>query len=57
MSIVEIAAQLGHNPTVCLDIYGHVLAERWTGGTRSAEGLISTARATSVAQTLQSEHG
>jgi integrase len=23
LSIVDIAAQLGHNPTVCLDIYGH----------------------------------
>jgi integrase len=28
LSIVEIAAQLGHHPTVCLDIYGHVMAER-----------------------------
>jgi integrase len=44
MSIVEIAAQLGHNPTVCLDIYGHVMAERWTGEARSAEELIYAAR-------------
>ena len=40
MSIVEIAAQLGHNPTVCLDIYGHEMTERWSAGVRSAEGFI-----------------
>ena len=55
MSIVEIAAQLGHNPTVCLDIYGHAMAERWAGEARSAEALIMGARV-SVAQVLQSEH-
>ena len=27
MSVVEIAAQLGHRPTVCLDTYAHVMAE------------------------------
>jgi hypothetical protein len=26
-SIVEIAAQLGHNPTTCLSTYAHVIAE------------------------------
>jgi len=58
MSIVEIAAQLGHNPTVCLDIYGHEMAERWAGEVRSAERLIMGARVTGgVAQVLQSEHG
>ena len=45
LSIVEIAAQLGHNPTVCLDIYGHVMAERGGGATSSAEALIQQARA------------
>ena len=55
MSIVEIAAQLGHNATVCLDIYGHEMAERWAGEVRSAEALIMGARV-SVAQVLQSEH-
>ena len=44
MSIVEIAAQLGHNPTVCLDIYGHEMAERWSTEVRSAEQLIDAAR-------------
>ena len=28
LSIVEIAAQLGHNPTVSLDTYAHVMAEQ-----------------------------
>jgi integrase len=43
LSIVEIAAQLGHNPTVCLDIYGHEMAERAAEGI-SAEELIWAAR-------------
>jgi integrase len=33
MSIVEIAAQLVHNPMVCLDTYAHVMAEQ-AGGER-----------------------
>lgn len=28
LSVVDIAAQLGHNPTVCLDTYAHVMAEQ-----------------------------
>jgi integrase len=44
LSIVEIAAQLGHNPTVCLDIYGHELAERTGARQRSAEDRIWLAR-------------
>ena len=35
LSVVEIAAQLGHNPTVCLDTYAHVMAEQ-RGASRSA---------------------
>ena len=44
LSIVEIAAQLGHNPTVCLDIYGHEMAERAGVDGRSAEDQIWAAR-------------
>jgi integrase len=44
LSIIEIAAQLGHNPTVCLDIYGHEMAERAATGV-SAEGRIWKPRA------------
>jgi integrase len=28
LSVVDIAAQLGHNPTVCLDTNAHVMAEQ-----------------------------
>ena len=44
LSIVEIAAQLGHNPTVCLDIYGHEMAERADVEGRSEEDQIWAAR-------------
>jgi hypothetical protein len=33
LSVLEIAAQLGHNPTVCLDTHAHVIAEQ-AGGER-----------------------
>ena len=45
MSVVEIAAQLGHNPTVCLDTYAHVMAEQAGGERVSAERQIALARA------------
>ena len=44
MSIVEIAEQLGHNPTVCLDTYGHVMCELAGGERVSAEQQIALAR-------------
>ncbi len=43
-SVVEIAAQLGHNPTVCLDTYAHVMAEERDGEHISAEEQIVLAR-------------
>lgn len=43
-SIVEIAEQLGHNPTVCLDTYGHVMRELAGGERVSAEEQIVLAR-------------
>ena len=45
LSVVEIAAQLGHNPTVCLDTYAHVMAEERGGEHVSAEEQIVQARA------------
>src|SRR4051794_11277665 len=45
LSVVEIAAQLGHNPTVCLDTYAHVMAEEREGEHVSAEVQIMQARA------------
>src|SRR3954453_12692378 len=44
LSVVEIAAQLGHNPTVCLDTYGHVMAEQRGGERVSAVEQILMAR-------------
>jgi integrase len=44
LSVVEIAAQLGHNPTVCLDTYAHVMAEERDGEHVSAEEQIVQAR-------------
>src|SRR4051794_3718408 len=44
-SVVEIAAQLGHNPTVCLDTYAHVMAEEEGGERIGAEEQIVQARA------------
>ena len=45
LSVVEIAAQLGHNPTVCPDTYAHVMAEQVGGERVSAEQQIALARA------------
>ncbi len=43
-SAVEVAQQLGHSPTMCLETYSHVFAE-WTPGARvSAEERIRAAR-------------
>ena len=44
-SVVEIAGQLGHTPTVCLDIYAHELAERRGEPGVGAEERIWAARA------------
>src|SRR5690349_17991003 len=44
LSVVEIAAQLGHNPTVCLDTYAHVMAEERDGEHVSVEEQIVLAR-------------
>ena len=44
LSVVEIAAQLRHNPTVCLDTYAHVMAEARDGEHVSAEEQILHAR-------------
>jgi hypothetical protein len=44
LSVVDIAAQLGHNPTVCLDTYGHVMAEQRGTEPVSAEQEILMAR-------------
>jgi hypothetical protein len=42
--VVDIAAQLGHNPTVCLDTYAHVMAEQRGAEPISAEREVLLAR-------------
>ena len=44
LSVVDIAAQLGHNPTVCLDTYAHVMAEQRGAERIGAEEQIRSAR-------------
>ena len=45
LSVVEIAQQLGHSPTMTLNTYGHVIAELAEAEKVSAEELIRQARA------------
>jgi hypothetical protein len=49
LSALDIAAQLGHNPTVCLDTYAHVMAEQCGSEPISSEAEIATARTASCA--------
>lgn len=44
LSIVELAHQLGHSPTMALNTYGHVMAELKDGLRLSAEDQIRRAR-------------
>jgi len=44
LSVVEIAQQLGHSPTMTLNTYGHVIAELAEAEKVSAEDLIREAR-------------
>ena len=53
LSVVEIAAQLGHNPTVCLDTYAHVMAEERDGEHVSAEEQIALARTGLIVESLE----
>ena len=41
---MAVAGQLGHAPTMTLDVYGHVFAELDARERRSAEDLIREAR-------------
>lgn len=47
-SIVEVARQAGHSPTMTLNTYGHVFDELEGAERRPAEDMIRKARATSV---------
>ena len=47
-SVVYVAAQAGHSPTMTLDTYGHVIEELEDGAKTSAEDAIYAARALRV---------
>lgn len=47
-SIVDVARQAGHSPSMALDTYGHVFDELEDAEPASAEELIRDARATLV---------
>jgi hypothetical protein len=47
-TVVDIAAQAGHSPTMTLDTYGHVIDELDPAQRRSAEELINEAREAGV---------
>ena len=44
LSVVDIARQLGHNPTVCLDTYAHVMAEQCGAERCGAAEMVMLAR-------------
>jgi hypothetical protein len=52
-SVVEVVEQLGHAPTMTLDVYGHVLGELAGQPRRSAEDLIRDARANVRAESVR----
>lgn len=49
LSVVDIAARLGHNPTVCFDTYAHVIAEQRGAEPVSAERETPSAASRSSA--------
>ena len=51
-SLLEVAKQAGHSPTMALNTYGHVIEELEGAGTVSAEGAIRKARAKFVRTTF-----
>jgi len=52
-SVVEVAEQLGHAPTMTLDVYGHVLRELAGQERRPAERIVADARANGRARFAQ----
>jgi integrase len=57
LSVVDIAAQLGHNPTVCLDTYAHVMAERAAWGRADQRGGGDHYRSNDVIRVVRGDAG
>ena len=55
VSIVDLASQLGHSPTMTLNTYAHVIAELRGAPPRSAEDEIRQAGAMDPSEDLKSE--
>jgi integrase len=54
-SVIEVAAQLGHAPTVCLDTYGHVMSELAGGDRTTAAEAVERARTAVESKQVRSE--
>jgi integrase len=54
-TVIEIARQAGHSPTVTLETYGHVIEELEGAPRRSAEDVIREARGASTSRRRRSE--
>jgi hypothetical protein len=52
-TIIEVARQAGHSPTMTLDTYGHVFDELEDAEPVTAEELIRQARATNDSRVSQ----
>jgi integrase len=50
-SVIEVARQAGHSPTMTLAVYGHVIDELAGGDSASAEAVIRAARDRAVPST------
>jgi integrase len=56
-SVIEVAAQLGHSPSVCLDTYGHVMAELGNRRVSAAKAIERARPAADVGPTLVLREG
>lgn len=56
-SLLEVARQAGHSPTMALNTYGHVIEELEDADKVSAEAAIRRARAKLVRTTFARQHG
>lgn len=55
LSVVEVARQAGHQPSMTLDTYGHVIAELEGGERMSSEDAIKAARQAHVSEKCPSD--
>jgi hypothetical protein len=55
LSVVEVARQAGHAPTMTLDTYAHVMADHDGADRRTAEAAIRAAREAEVSGTCPPE--